>query len=175
MYWSPGRQSVKPWCYWLWRLINAVFDPSFCHSWTSGGPSKLYEASWCHARHVIPYIYCIIGYEVHKARTRLHSIVQNSVFYEAFYRSRHSGMKPSAGVMKYNKCMGSHVARDIRCLKQFGWSVCGWTITFCWSNSRLSSYSLQVATVIKHMRPNLMPLSYTFRWKMVPLASHIPS
>ena len=34
-------------------------------------------------------------------------------FMKHFYRSRHSGMKPSAGVMKDNKCMGSQVARNI--------------------------------------------------------------
>ena len=25
----------------------------------TGGPFEMFEASWCHARHVIPYIYCI--------------------------------------------------------------------------------------------------------------------
>ena len=31
-----GRLSVKPWCYWLWRLLNAIgaFGSVFSHSWT---------------------------------------------------------------------------------------------------------------------------------------------
>ena len=36
---------------------------------------------------------------------------QNSVFYEAFLPM--TWIKPSTGVAKYGKCMGSHVARDI--------------------------------------------------------------
>ena len=37
--------------------------------------------------------------------------VQNSVFYEAFLPI--TTIKPSAGVTKYSKCMGSHVAYDL--------------------------------------------------------------
>jgi len=27
-----GRLSVKPWCYWLWRLVIGAFRSVYCHS-----------------------------------------------------------------------------------------------------------------------------------------------
>ena len=44
--------------------------------------------------------------------------VQNSVFYEAFLLI--TWIKPSAGVTKYSKCMGSHVARDLTMPRTIG-------------------------------------------------------
>ena len=57
---------------------------------------------------------------VYESRTNSHWVhyiniwdqkVQNSVFYEAFLPI--TWIKPSAGVTKYSKYTGSHVARDI--------------------------------------------------------------
>ena len=49
--------------------------------------------------------------------------VQNSVFYEAFLPI--TWIKPSAGVTKYRKCMGSHIVRDI----MMPWTV--WMVGLC--------------------------------------------
>jgi len=70
----------------------------------TGRPSKLFEASWYHARHVIPYIYCKT-YGKLSLFIFLHYIniwdqkVKNFVFCEAFLPI--TWMKPSAGVMNF--------------------------------------------------------------------------
>ena len=137
-----NKKTASPGYFWILAHPRRSWDGPVVPLGT-GEPSKLFEASWYHARHVIPYIYC-----------KTYGKLSLFIFLTLYQHLGSKGAKfcilwsistdhlneAECGRYElqnvwYSKCMASHVARDItmpRTVRRRMVRLCSWAPRMMW-------------------------------------------